>query len=206
MFEPSIAWQRLRDGNREFSAMLGSQPTPATRGQAPLAAVFRCSDDKMTSDLVFGQSRGTFIDVSTWGHVIDAGVLATIEYAVDTLEVPLIVVLGHAHCAAMQTALNSWNNVDIPDGATRAVVENAMSSLAQRGAGACRVEELTRIHMAHIGTSLLAKSPALARAVDRGQTAIISVVSDSADGHIRTCGIVGDITERERDTYLLEVV
>lgn len=81
----------------------------AASGRPPVAVVFRSADSDMASEVVFGQSWGSLIDISNWGHVIDAGVLATLEYAVGTLKTPLIVILGHSDSAAMKTALDAWN-------------------------------------------------------------------------------------------------
>ena len=85
--DPLIAWQRLRTGNeRLFMPVRGHRGGLA--GDRPVAAVFRCADAGLSSEMVFGQNWGSLIDVSTWGHVIDSGVMATLEYAVTTLEVP----------------------------------------------------------------------------------------------------------------------
>ena len=107
--DPLIAWQRLRAGNeRFFLPVSGHREAPLDA--RPTAAVFRCADTGLASEMVFGQNWGSLIDVSTWGHVIYNGVLGSLEYAVDTLEVPLIVVLGHHDCHAMRTAMRAWTD------------------------------------------------------------------------------------------------
>lgn len=111
MSNPSITWQRLQAGNQRFYATLRSKQKAGAKDHSPIAVVFRCADADTASEVVLGQSWGSLIDISTWGHVIDTGVLATVEYAVGTLKTPLIVVLGHEHCAAMETALRAWENV-----------------------------------------------------------------------------------------------
>ena len=102
--DPLIAWQRLRSGNeRLFQPVQGYRGNPID--DRPVAAVFRCADTGLASEMVFGQSYGSLIDVSNWGHVVDNGALASLEYAVDVLAVPLIVVLGHHNCPAMRMAM-----------------------------------------------------------------------------------------------------
>ena len=82
MNDPLIAWQRLRAGNEHFFVPVrGHRAAPPEDG--PQAVVFRCADAALASEIVFGQSWGTLLDVSNWGHVIDSGVLATMEYAVE---------------------------------------------------------------------------------------------------------------------------
>jgi carbonic anhydrase len=194
MPNPSSAWQRLQAANRRFSATLRSRQKIAAMDDSPVAVVFRCADAAMASEELFDQSRGSLMDISTWGHVIDTGVLAALEYAVGTLKTPLIVVLGHPDCAAMQTALNAWNTVTFPEGAVRAVVEHAVSSLARQDASISNADELAATHVVHTGASLLHKSPVIAKAVDSGQSAIVSLVDDGNDGRLRICATFGDVS------------
>ncbi|EUA02304.1 carbonic anhydrase [Mycobacterium kansasii 732] len=204
MSNPSIAWQRLQAGNQRFYATLRSKQKTTAKDHSPVAVVFRCADADTPSEVVLGQSWGSLIDISTWGHVIDTGVLATVEYAVGTLKTPLIVVLGHEHCAAMDTALAAWNNVTIPDGSARAVVEQAISSLARQDANITDADELSAAHVVHTGVSLLHKSAVVAKAVDSGQSAIVCLVGNAEDGRLRTCATFGDISDNE--SPLLECV
>ncbi len=203
MSNPTSAWQGLQAGNQHFHNTLRKQHSVAN-GQPPAAVVFRSADSDVPSQVVFGQSWGSIIDVSNWGHVIDTGVLATLEYAVGTLKTPLIVILGHSDSSAMQTALDAWNNANFPDGAARAVVEQAVSSLARADAGINTADDLTAAHVAHVGVSLLHKSPLVAKAVDSGRCAIVAALLDRADGRVQVCGTIGQVSDNE--TPLLRVV
>ncbi len=203
MFDPSAAWRRLQTGNQHFYATVRSTKQVPGNGDVPVAAVFRCADAATSSEVLLGQSRGSLIDVSTWGQVLDTGALATMEYAVGTLKTPLIVVLGHAHCAAMQTALTAWNNVTFPKGSARTVVEQAISSLTRLGGCIDDADELSAAHVVNTGASLLHRSPIIAAAVDGGQSAIVCVMSGD-DGLVRSCATFGDVSVT--DTPLLECV
>ena len=158
--DATAIWQELRAG----------QPPV---GAGPVAAVFRCADAGISSDTVFGQSAGSLVDISTWGHTVDTSVLASIEYAVDALGVPLVVVLGHDDCPAMQAALQAWKNAQLPDGAMRSAVENALLSVVRRGVAADCVASVTSAHIIDTATSLVQRSPALARKVDHHEVGII---------------------------------
>lgn len=204
MSNPNSAWQSLQAGNQHFHAVLHAKQHTAASGRPPRTVVFRSADSDMPSQVVFGQSWSSIIDISNWGHVIDTGVLATLEYAVGTLKTPLIVVLGHSGCAAMQIALDAWKNVNFPEGATRAVVEQAISSLSRKDIGIDSADDLVAAHVAHVGVSLLHKSQVLAKAVDRGECGIVCAVLDRATGRLQICGTIGDISGNQ--TPLLEVV
>ena len=201
--DPLVAWQRLRAGNERFFQPVGGH-REGRLDNRPVAAVFRCADTALAAEMVFGQSWGSLIDVSTWGHVIDSGVLASLEYAVDTLEVPLIVVLGHQDCRAMRTAMRAWTDAVIPDGSARTMVEQAIGSIVRRGSAADSVQTVTAAHVAETGLALLERSAVISRRVDAGTCAIVCATTGSADGRITvqaTMGAVGEV-----DGALLECV
>lgn len=106
------ALQRLVQGNRRFVAdELATRPTfpdqraRLTRGQQPFAVVLTCSDSRVVPELVFNQQLGDLFVIRVAGNVTDPVVLGSIEYAVEHLHAPLIVVLGHQHCGAVEAAL-----------------------------------------------------------------------------------------------------
>jgi len=187
------AWQRLRAGNELFFLPVQGRQRTLREG-APVAAVFRCADTDVASEMVFGQSWGSLLDVSTWGHVVDTGVLATLEHAVNTLEVPLIVVLGHRECSAMRAALRAWQHAELPDGAGRVVVEQALSSIVRRGSAADSADEISSAHVVSVGMSLLERSPLIARRVDAGRCGIVCATTDH-DGRVQAYATVGALGE-----------
>ena len=198
-YAPLIAWQRLRSGNQGLVAPAGEMVD-----DRPVAAVFRCADTPVASDSVFGQSGDSLIEISTWGHAVDNGVIASLEHAVQTCGAPLIVVLGHPECPAMRTAMQAWTEAVLPDGATRTVVEHAIGSIVRRGAVADSVEAVTSAHVAETGLSILERSPVIARLVNAGQCAIVCATTNPIDGRIvvpATVGAVGEV-----DGALLECV
>ncbi len=186
-------WTRLRAGNDRVVQPVGADNGSRAHDR-PLAAVFRCADAGLPSELVFGQRWGSLIDVSTWGHVIDVGVTATLEYAVETLEVPLIIVLGHDGCEAMQAAMRAWTEAELPAGSTRIVVEHAIGSMVRRGRERDSLAAVTAAHVAETGLALLERSPVIARRVDAGRCGIVCATTDSR-GRVRPCATVGAVGE-----------
>jgi carbonic anhydrase len=193
MSDPMNAWQRLRAGNELFFLPVRGRQQTLHQGP-PVAAVFRCADTDVASEMVFGQSWGSLLDVSTWGHVVDTGVVATLEHAVETLEVPLIVVLGHRECSAMRAALRAWQHAELPDGASRMVVEQALSSIVRRGSAADSVDEISTAHVVSVGMSLLERSPLIARRVDAGKCGIVCATTDD-EGRVQAYATVGALGE-----------
>ncbi len=199
--DPLIAWQRLRAG----AARPGADGRHAAdTDERPVAAVFRCADTGVSSELVFGQERGSLIDVSTWGHVLDSGVMGALEYAVEVEQVPLIVVLGHPECSAMSAAMRAWTDASMPEGSTRTVVEHVIGSIVHRGVAGGSIGEVTAAHIVETGLAMLERSPVIARRVDEGRCAIVCATTDSSGGRITVHATVGAVGEV--DDTLMECV
>jgi carbonic anhydrase len=108
------ALERLLVGNRRYAAMRQVHPRQTTiqrqtlvEGQHPFAAVLSCSDSRVPSELIFDQGLGDLFIVRTAGHAVNTLVLASLEYAVFALSVPLVMVLGHGGCGAVTAVMNA---------------------------------------------------------------------------------------------------
>ena len=70
-------------------------------GQHPFAVVLCCSDSRVAPEIIFDQKLGDLFVIRNAGNIVDEEVLGSIEYAVEHLETPLVVVMGHASCGAV---------------------------------------------------------------------------------------------------------
>lgn len=75
-------------------------------GQNPFAIIVSCSDSRFPPELIFANREGDLFVVRTAGHVIGSDAAGSIEYAVEHLNVPLIIVMGHDKCGAVTAAVN----------------------------------------------------------------------------------------------------
>ena len=75
------------------------------RRQTPFAVLVGCSDSRVPPGLLFGTRLGELFIVRNAGNTVDTVALGSIQYGVLVLGVPLIVVLGHERCGAVQAAL-----------------------------------------------------------------------------------------------------
>ena len=104
--------KRLTDGNERFVRHEVTHPGQSPRqrsevagGQHPFAIVLSCADSRVPPELIFDQGLGDLFVVRVAGNTADDVALGSIEYAVEHLHVPLILVLGHEKCGAVQAAL-----------------------------------------------------------------------------------------------------
>src|SRR5271163_4847854 len=133
--DPVTAWKSLKEGNERFVAGQPEHPSQSVqhraslaKGQNPTAVIFGCGDSRVAAELIFDQGLGDMFVVRTAGHVVDSSVLGSIEYAVQMLSVPLIVVLGHDRCGAVKATLDALDGGDVPGGSIRSIVEKVTPS------------------------------------------------------------------------------
>jgi carbonic anhydrase len=107
------ALQLLKDGNARFSADRAQTKDTSqkrrlelVKGQHPFAVVLACADSRVSPELIFDQGLGDIFVLRVAGNIADPFVLGSVEYAVEHLHTPLIVVLGHDHCGAVAAALS----------------------------------------------------------------------------------------------------
>ena len=200
---PITAWKALKEGNERFVAGQPQHPSQSIEdrarlaaGQTPTAVLFGCGDSRVAAELIFDQGLGDMFVVRTAGHVIDSAVLGSIEYAVGVLNVPLIAILGHDSCGAVQATLNALDDGEIPGGYIRDIVERVTPSiLLGRRDGLSRVDEFEARHVIETGSQLMARSALIAERVAAGTLAIVGLTYHLADGKVVLREHLGDIGE-----------
>jgi carbonic anhydrase len=78
----------------------------AAQGQHPLAAILTCSDSRVPAEIIFDQGIGDIFVIRVAGNVAATDEIGSMEYAVDHLAVPLVVVLGHSQCGAITAVVD----------------------------------------------------------------------------------------------------
>ncbi|GHI02862.1 carbonic anhydrase [Streptomyces cellostaticus] len=187
---PSEGFELLLAGNQRFVTNAPEHPNQdATRraeiapGQQPFAVLFGCSDSRLAAEIIFDRGLGDLFVVRTAGHVVGAEVLGSIEYGVDVLDCPLVVVLGHDSCGAVGAACAALEDGMAPAGYIRDVVERVTPSvLAARAAGRVEPQEVLAEHVRHTVDLLLDRSRVLAEKVAAGQAAVVGLCYRLADG------------------------
>jgi len=108
---PADALKRVLDGNARYAANtpnerdFSSGRAARVQGQYPIAAILSCADSRVAPELAFDQGPGDLFVVRVAGNVVNPDLLASLEYGVQFLGVPLIMVLGHTGCGAVDAAI-----------------------------------------------------------------------------------------------------
>jgi carbonic anhydrase len=200
---PISAWKALREGNDRFVNGTLQHPsqgaadrTKLVSGQHPSAILFGCGDSRVAAEIIFDQGLGDMFVVRTAGHVVDSSVLGSIEYGVEVLQVPLIVVLGHDSCGAVRATIDALDGGNVPGGFIRSLVERVTPSvLLGRREGLSEVDELEARHVVETSRLLMQRSMIISQRVATGECAIACVTYKLTDGRVQLQRVVGNIGE-----------
>jgi len=106
--------------------------------QLPFAAILSCADSRVPPEVIFDQGLGDLFVVRSAGQVIDHAVLGSLQYGVEHLKTPLLVVLGHSGCGAVQATIEAIEKKSKPTGtdidALVAAIRPAVAEAKQTGA------------------------------------------------------------------------
>lgn len=198
---PDEAWQALADGNERFRAGAAEHPrqdqarrADVARGQAPIAAVLACSDSRVAPEVVLDQGLGDLFVVRNAGQVVTDGDVASLEYAVAELSVPLVVVVGHERCGAVQAAIDATrpDAAPVPPLIARhlAPIAPAVEAVRERS-GATDPDDVGQEHLERTLSGLLATSELLSAAVADGSLVIVGARYSLSDGRLERRAAVG---------------
>ncbi len=81
------------------------RPDALAAGQRPWASVLCCADSRVAPEWIFASGSGELFEVRSAGNTAFAEGIASLEYAVAELAVPLILVMGHSGCGAVTAAM-----------------------------------------------------------------------------------------------------
>jgi carbonic anhydrase len=182
------ALRALLDGNRAFVAGAASCPrqSPARRNdvaaaQHPIAVVVGCADSRVPPEAIFGQGIGDLFVIRVAGNVIDDAVLGSIEYAVEHLGAPLVIVLGHARCGAVEAALS-------PEPAhahVEALVRRIRAAIAEAGSKpGDALDNAVRANVAASVREVRTSTPVLAPMVQKGRVKVVGARYDLETGAV----------------------
>ncbi|VXC01019.1 Carbonic anhydrase 2 [Microbacterium sp. 8M] len=185
---PDEAWRLMVEGNRRFVAGTPEHPNQdvgkrheLVDGQAPMATLFGCSDSRLAAEIIFDKGLGDLFVVRNAGQVIGESIVASLEYAVAVLGVPLIVVLAHDSCGAVRAAIDGTaiDAAPLPPHIWKLVapiVPAARKVLAEQGGSTVADIDPDLVGQEHLRNTvrdLLQSSELIAQAVADGRLGIV---------------------------------
>lgn len=214
---PRKAWQEMRRGNARFVSGEPRHPRQDVErrndlagGQRPRAALFGCSDSRLAAEIIFDKGLGDLFVVRNAGQVISDSVVGSLEYAVAVLGVPLIVVLGHDECGAVNAAIEStradapalpaniWRQIaPIVPAVRRVVREGTIEGVPPLNIDH---EQVGREHLRDTVAELIRSSELISDAVAEGRLAVVGANYRLAEGTAVPGIIIGDVGDVDGDS------
>ena len=185
---PEAVIKTLKAGNRRYAEDRPLHPHQNRRtrkelckGQHPIAAVLSCADSRVPPELVFDEGLGDLFVVRVAGNVVDDAIEGSLEYAAEHLHVPVIVVLGHSNCGAVQATIKggeAHSQIDALVKAIKPAVEQATHEKGDLLVNAVRdnVELAVR--------QLRNSRPVLAELQKAGKLLVVGAVYDLDTGRV----------------------
>jgi carbonic anhydrase len=181
--EPAItaqqALQKLLEGNARFVQERAAHPHQSAErraevlsGQNPFAVILGCSDSRIPPEIIFDQGIGDLFIVRTAGQVVDDVALGSIEYAVEHLGVPLVMVLGHDKCGAI-TATIAGGEASGHIGSLVAALNPAVEKAKKMGGEDQLLNNSIDENVRMITHQLRSSKPLLSKLVEEGKLQIV---------------------------------
>jgi carbonic anhydrase len=124
---------KLMEGNKRFISGEVSKKDigekrrqELAKGQQPFATVLSCADSRVAPEIIFDQGLGDIFIVRVAGNVVESTTLGSIEYGVEHLHTPLLVILGHESCGAVKATLDAKGR---PEGNIGAILKKIMPAV-----------------------------------------------------------------------------
>lgn len=194
---PEAVLDELKAGNQRF---IKSQRTRSTetradgerrkelaRDQKPIVAVLGCADSRVPPELIFDQGLGRIFDVRNAGNVVDGDVLGSLEYAVEHLHVPVVLVLGHKGCGAVKAVAEAGKE---PLGHNLRAIQTGMAGLLPEVEQAKEKSPEFLVHLAEVNARqqarrLLVESDVLRKEVKEKKALIAVALYDMEGGDVQ---------------------
>lgn len=119
MLSAQEALQRLKAGNQNFihgqvgyKHLSHQERAQLAADQNPFAIVLGCSDSRVPAEMVFDQGLGDLFVIRVAGNIVAPSQVGSVEFAAERYDCPLVVVLGHSHCGAIQATIETLRHPD----------------------------------------------------------------------------------------------
>ena len=191
VLSPEAALKRLQKGNERYVEGVTArhdfkhEREALVGGQNPFAAVLSCADSRIAPEYAFDSGRGDLFVCRVAGNFASDEMIASLEYSVAVLNAPLILVLGHESCGAVDAAIKSLkDNTTLPGQLPSLVagVGPAVKAVLQQGGDT--LGSATRQNVIDTVSKLLTAGPILSAAVEQKKLKVVGGIYRLKDGRV----------------------
>jgi carbonic anhydrase len=188
---PKTALERLEDGNERYVEGVTRrhdfkhEREALASGQNPYAAILSCADSRIAPEYAFDAGRGDLFVCRVAGNFANEESVASLEYAVSVLSVPLILVLGHEACGAVDATIKSLkDNSTLPGHLPSLVAGIAPAVKAVSDKGGDVLANATKQNVVDTVAKLKSTAPILSAAVEAGKLRVVGGIYRLRTGEV----------------------
>jgi carbonic anhydrase len=190
---PSAALQHLMDGNARYMRsqidMKDFTAGRAARAQAqyPIAAILGCADSRVAPEFIFDRQPGELFVCRVAGNYMNVDILASLEYGVEVLGAPLVMVLGHTNCGAVKAVLQYEKDRKPLPGHLQMLLDAVSPGVTEaiRQGPTDQLNHAIEANVRHNAQRLRQAHPVIAKAVEEKRVEVVSAVYELANGEVR---------------------
>ncbi len=201
---PKEAWAAILEGNTRFVSGKLAHPRQdidhrekLAQAQKPFATLFGCADSRLSAEIIFDVGLGDLFVVRNAGQVIAETILGSLEYAVEVLGVPLILVLGHDECGAIRATIDATQGkMDAKGEFIHNLIERITPTVLEAQAnGLHHIDEITDLHVRDTINEMIGRSKLIAQRIDSGKLAVVGANYRLTLGEIHEIVTFGNVNE-----------
>jgi carbonic anhydrase len=189
---PDAALARLLEGNARYVANAPANKdfsagrAARSAAQYPIACIVGCADARVAPDFVFDQGPGDLFVVRIAGNFVNTDSLASLEYGVQVLGAPLILVLGHSDCGAVKATIDVLKTNAALPGHLPTLIDAIRPSidLTEKARAADPLAEAIAQNIRYNVRRLEQAGPIVAERVAHGQVKVVGGFYDIATGKV----------------------
>jgi carbonic anhydrase len=191
VMSPDASLKRLMEGNQRYVGGIARrhdfkhEREALVGGQNPYAAILSCADSRIAPEYAFDSGRGDLFVCRVAGNFASSEMVASLEYAVAVLGAPLVLVLGHESCGAVDATIKSLKDgTTLPGQLPSLVTAIAPAVKAVSGRAGDVLANATRQNVIDNVAKLSAATPVLNAAVEQGKLKVVGGIYRLGDGRV----------------------
>lgn len=192
------ALKALKEGNLRWVAGRVTDPnisaerrtSVSENGQKPFVTVLTCADSRVPVERVFDRGVGDVFVIRVAGNVSGTSEMGTMEYAVEHLHTPVLLVMGHTKCGAVAAAVKK---AEVHGNLATLVeqIEPAVDRARRMNANVEQPELIAVSIRENVWQTIfrtLKRSPDIREAVAKGELKVVGAVYDITTGSVDWMG------------------
>jgi carbonic anhydrase len=192
---PDDSLERLKEGNERYVEGVARrhdfrhEREALVGGQNPYAAILSCADSRIAPEYAFDSGRGDLFVCRVAGNFANDDTVASLEYAVAVLATPLIMVLGHDACGAVDSTIKSLkDNTTLPGHLPSLVMALAPAVKTASGQGGDALANAIRQNVLDNVAKLTSAAPILGAAVEQKKLKVVGGIYRLKSGKVDLIG------------------